>query len=208
MENYEGEIKSVKLDLKVCTVSFVSEEGEGLKGVEYTGDKKLTPEISFENGILAITQPEVSGISYAITPFNKPKLTVTIGKESVLNNLDIRINTGLINMSGITADWFAGVVDAGNIEIKDSNFLKAEISARSGNIVVGNTNLDMVVIDANVGNVRLDAIEDLEQYSIDCRVGTGMVRVEKSNSAKEYSSKGKDTGYIKIKVNVGNIEIN
>ena len=67
---------------------------------------------------------------------------------------------------------------------------------------------DLAILNANVGNVRLDAIEDLEQYSIDCRVGTGMVRVEKSNCAKEYRSKGKDTGYIKIKVNVGNIEIN
>ena len=207
MENYEGEIRSVKLDLKVCTVSFVSEEGEGLKGVEYTGDKKLTPEISFENGILAITQPEVSGISYAITPFNKPKLTVTIGKESVLNNLDIRMNAGDIKINGIAADWFSEVIGAGNINISDSSFLKSEIISKTGNIDIRNTNLDMVVIEANVGNVKLDAAEDLDRYGIDCKVYTGNIRVGNDSCSGEFRSEEKGTGYIRIKVNVGCITV-
>ena len=39
MKSFSGEIKSVKLDLRACAVSIIAEEGTGLKGIEYTGDK-------------------------------------------------------------------------------------------------------------------------------------------------------------------------
>ena len=43
MENISGEVRSVKLDMEACSVCFTAGEGTGLKGVEYTGDKKLEP---------------------------------------------------------------------------------------------------------------------------------------------------------------------
>ena len=83
------------------------------------------------------------------------------------------MNAGDIKINGIAADWFSEVIGAGNINISDSSFLKSEIISKTGNVDIRNTNLDMVVIEANVGNVKLDAAEDLDRYGIDCKVYTG-----------------------------------
>ena len=48
MKSFSGEIKSVKMDLRACAVSIIAEEGTGLKGIEYTGDKKLEPDAERE----------------------------------------------------------------------------------------------------------------------------------------------------------------
>ena len=203
MKSFSGEIKSVKLDLRACAVSVIAEEGTGLKGIEYTGDKKLAPEISLDDGILKITQ-KGTGVIMSIM---KPRLTVTIGKDTILNNLDIRMNAGDIKINGIAADWFSEVIGAGNINISDSSFLKSEIISKTGNIDIRNTNLDMVVIEANVGNVKLDAAEDLDRYGIDCKVYTGNIRVGNDSCSGEFRSEEKGTGYIRIKVNVGCITV-
>ena len=203
MENISGEVRSVKLDMEACSVCFTAGEGTGLKGVEYTGDKKLAPEISLDNGILKITQ-KGTGVIMSIM---KPRLTVTIGKDTILNNLDIRLNAGDIKINGIAADWFSEVIGAGNINISDSSFLKSEIISKTGNIDIRNTNLDMVVIEANVGNVKLDAAEDLDRYGIDCKVYTGNIRVGNDSCSGEFRSEEKGTGYIRIKVNVGCITV-
>ncbi len=208
MESFSGEIKSVKMDLDACQVSFTAGEGSGLTGVEYEGPKDLTPETSFADGTLTITQNPVSGIRKGIMAISKPKLMVTIGKDMLLNNLDVHIAAGDISMNGISADLFSEVVDAGNINISDSNFLKAEIGTKAGNINISNTNLNMVVIDAKVGSVTLDAIEDLDQYTIECRAKTGDIRIDEERYGKEYISKGSDIDYIKITVNAGSVEIN
>lgn len=203
MENISGEVRSVKLDMEACSVCFEAGEGTGLKGVEYTGDKKLAPEISLDDGILKITQ-KGTGVIMSIM---KPRLTVTIGKDTILNYLDIRMNAGDIKINGIAADWFSEVIGAGNINISDSSFLKSEIISKTGNIDIRNTNLDMVVIEANVGNVKLDAAEDLDRYGIDCKVYTGNIRVGNDSCSGEFRSEEKGTGYIRIKVNVGCITV-
>ena len=203
MENISGEVRSVKLDMEACSVCFEAGEGTGLKGVEYTGDKKLAPEISLDDGILKITQ-KGTGVIMSIM---KPRLTVTIGKDTVLNNIDIKMNAGDIKINGIAADWFSEVIGAGNINISDSSFLKSEIISKTGNIDIRNTNLDTVVIEANVGNVKLDASEDLDRYGIDCKVYTGNIRVGNDSCSGEFRSEEKGTGYIRIKVNVGCITV-
>ena len=208
MESFSGEIKSVRIDLKACQVSFVDGEGNGLTGVEYEGPKDLTPETSFSDGALTITQNSVSGIRKGFMAINKPRLTITIGKDTFLNNLDVHIAAGDICMNGISADLFTEVVDAGNIDISDSSFLKAEIGTKAGNIDIRNTNLNVTEIEAKVGSVRLDAIDDLDQYTIDCHVKKGDIKIGEERHGKEYISKGNDIDYIKITVNAGSIEIN
>ena len=98
MENISGEVRSVKLDMEACSVCFTAGEGTGLKGVEYTGDKKLAPEISLDDGILKITQ-KGTGVIMSIM---KPRLTVTIGKDTVVRD-SIIMNETVIG-DGCTLD--------------------------------------------------------------------------------------------------------
>ena len=211
MEKFSGEIKSVKLDLKVCSVSIVAGEGSGLKGVEYTGAKDLEPDAAFTEGALTFTQKPVSFFGSGIMAVNKPRLTITVGKDTVLLFLDICIRAGDVSVSGITADWFLEVIDTGNININESSFLKAEINTKAGNTYISNTNLNKTVIKANAGNVNLDAIEDLGRYDIECKVKTGDVKI----AGEHYSGKNisivrgaEDPDYIRINVNIGSVSIN
>ena len=211
MENFSGEIRSVRLDLKACSVSVIAEEGSGLKGITYTGAKELEPDAAFADGALTVTQKPVGILGSGIMAVNKPRLTITIGKDTILNYLDIYLKAGDVSVKGITADWFSEVIDAGNVSISGCTFLKAEINTKAGNTNISKTNLNQTVIKANAGNVVLDAIEDLDRYDIDCKVKTGNIKVADERTSGQNLSivKGaEDPDYIRINVKTGNISIN
>ena len=206
-----GEIDSVKLDLKACSVSILAGEGSGLKGVEYTGAKDLEPDVAFANGALTVTQRPVSFFGHGIMAVNKPRLTVTVGKDTNLRFLDIYLKAGDVSVSGITADWFSEVIDAGNVTIGGCSFLKADINTKAGNTCISNTNLNKTVIKANAGNVKLEAIEDLDRYDIECKVKTGDVMIAGEHSSGKNVSivrGAEDPDYIRINVNIGSVSIN
>ena len=211
MENFSGDIKSVKLDLKACSLSIIAEEGSGLKGIAYTGPQKLEPDAVFADGELTVTQKPVGLFGGGIMAVNKPILTVTIGKDTVLMFLDIFLKAGDVSVSGIAADLFSGVIDAGNVTISGCAFLKAEIKTKAGNTSISKTNLIQSVIEANAGNVKLDDIEDLDRYDIDCKVKMGDISFagERSSGKNISIVKGaNDPDYIRINVNTGSVSIN
>ncbi len=224
--NTQGEVNSIKLDLSACSVNFDVTDGEGLLGVEYTGDKRLMPEVSLNNGKLVITQTGTR-IHWNIGAINSPKLTVKLGKDVNLENLEMKINAGDVKINGLKGDYLFGDFDAGNIIMDGCDFRKADIDADAGNIKISDSSIKImkidtdagnieikktafedVQIDTDFGNVDLDNIEDLDSYDIDCKVDAGVVQINNSVSGRSYSVKGSGTGSIKINVDAGNIEIN
>lgn len=223
-EDMKGEISSIKLDLKACSVNFEVEEGSGLIGVEYTGDKKLKPDITFENGKLVATQKGSN--SYRLNGFNAPRLTITIGTDVDLSNLEMKIKAGDINMEDVKGDYLFGDFDAGNINIDNCTFRKADLDADAGNIEIDNSDIkvlkintdagnieisessfDDVEVNTDFGNVEIHGVEDIDSYSIDCKVDAGIVRVGNASLGRKYNSNGSGTGSIKVSVDAGNIEI-
>ncbi|MCR4730481.1 MAG: DUF4097 domain-containing protein [Saccharofermentans sp.] len=220
----KGEVKSIKLDLNACEVNFEVKEGSGLMGVEYSGDKKLKPEITFENGKLVATQKIQK--SFTFRSYNSPKLTITIGTDVNLDSLEMNINAGDINMKNVKGDYLFGDFNAGNIIIKDCTFRKADIDADAGNIQIddsdfkelkigtnaGNvqihdTALVDVEVESNFGNVEIKGLDDVNAYDIDCDVDAGAIQVGNHSTGRNYSSKGTGAGSIKVEVDAGNIEI-
>ena len=208
---FKGGLKSVKIELKACNVSVTGVNAAGLEGIEYTGVESRAPLVSFKDGALVITEKPASG-SRKVMAIGNRKLTVKINKDADLKFLDIKLNSGDIGVKDISADWFSGVVGAGNITLTDSNFLKADLVTKAGNVDVSDTNLNKVKIDANAGNAKVAAVEQRDEYDIECNVKKGDVKIGDKSSSREYKSKagGKSAQYtdsIKINVNVGNIEI-
>ena len=220
----KGEVKSIKLDLNACAVNFEVKEGSGLMGIEYSGDKKLKPEITFENGKLVATQKIQK--SFSFRSYNSPNLTITIGTDVDLDSLEMNINAGDIKMKNIKGDYLFGDFNAGNIIIKDCTFRKADIDADAGNIQIddsdfkelkigtnaGNvqihdTALVDVEVESNFGNVEIKGLDDVNAYDIDCDVDAGAIQVGNHSTGRNYSSKGTGAGSIKVEVDAGNIEI-
>ena len=142
---------------------------------------------------------------------NKPRLTITIGKDTVLNYLDINLKAGDVSVSGITADWFSEVINAGNVTISGCTVLKAEIDTKAGNTGISKTNRNQTVIKANAGNVTLDAIHDLDRYYIERKFTTSDTKIAGAQTAGHILSivrGAEDPDYIRISVKVGNVSIN
>ena len=222
--NMQGEVKSIKLDLKACSVTFETKDGSGLMGIEYSGDKKLKPDVTFENGKLVATQK--SNQSFTIRSYNAPKLTITLGNDVNLDSLEMEINAGDINMKNVKGNYLYGDFNAGNIIIKNSTFSKAELEAdagniqiddssfktmkietNAGNIQVHDTEFKDIEVTSNFGNVEIKGIDDVDAYDIECDVDAGAIQVGGRTKGRNYESKGTGAGSIKVEVDAGNIEI-
>jgi len=220
----QGEVNSIKLDLKACEVAFEVKDGSGLMGIEYSGDKRLKPEVTFENGKLVATQKNKQ--SFSFYSINSPRLTITLGTDVYLDNLEMNINAGDINMKNVKGDYLFGDfnagnivikncifnkadldADAGNIQIDDSSFKILKIETNAGNVQIHDTDLETVEVNSDFGNVEIKGLDDLDAYDIECDVDAGSIQVGRSSSGRHYSSKGAGPGSIKVEVDAGNIEI-
>ena len=158
---------------------------------------------------------------------NSPKLTIKLGKDVNLSNLEMRIDAGDINMKGVKSDYMYGNFDAGNINISNCEFRKAEVKCDAGNIKVtdtktsilkidvdagnidlGNTTFEDLTVKTDIGSVNVDGVEDVEGYDIDCKVDAGIVQVGNASGGRKFEAKGSGKGKIKISVDAGNIDIN
>ncbi|MCR4776075.1 MAG: DUF4097 domain-containing protein, partial [Saccharofermentans sp.] len=112
MDIAKGDITSININLNACKIIIEPAEGNGLVDVEYTGDKRLKPDVSFENGKLTAKNNAAGGFNIGFN-INKPVLTIKLGKETKLDNLEIKVNAGDISLDGVYADYFFGDFDAG-----------------------------------------------------------------------------------------------
>ena len=204
---FKGGLKSIKIELKACNVSVTGvNSAVGLEGIQYTGSQSRTPQVAFKDGALVITEKPAAGGRKGLAVSNM-SLDIKISKDADLRFLDIKLNSGDISVNDVSADWFSGIVGAGNITLTDSNFLKADLVTKAGNVNVSDTNLNKVRISAKV-----DAVEPRDEYDIECNVKKGNVKIGNKSSSGKYKSKAggkssKNTDSIEINVNVGNIEI-
>ena len=225
MGEFKGDIISIKLDLSACTVNFEQVEGSGLVSVEYTGGKALKPQVTFENGRLVASQKNVFKLNFM--SINSPRLTIKLGNDVNLSNLEMKIDAGDISMNGVKADYLYGNFDAGNIVISNCDFRKAEVKADAGNIKISDTTTKILKIKTDAGNidlsnttfedldvntdfgsVNISGVEDLDGYDIKCKVDAGIVQIGNTTGGRKYEAKGTGKGTIKINVDAGNININ
>ena len=223
----KGEVNTIKMDLTACSVNIKVAEGNGLISAEYSGEKRLKPEISLENGKLVITQKGGNFRLYGIsTSFNKPLLNIVLGNDVKLDEFEIKSNAGDINLDGINADYFYGEFNAGNIVVDNSAFRKFEIDTDAGNIQIDDSDIKILKIDTDAGNieirntkpedveittdfgnVEIKGIGDVDAYDIECDVDAGIVNVGNSSYGNNYHNNGSGSGSIKVSVDAGNIEI-
>lgn len=221
----DNELDSIKIDLKACKINVKTAEGTGLISADYSGPRKLKPEISLENGKLVINQ-QGSNFRFNGLNFEGPELDIVIGEDVDLSSFEMNINAGDIRLDGISADYLFADINAGNIEIKGCTFRKADFDVNAGNFSIndssfkvlnletdaGNveierTGLENVKIDVNFGSVDINDLGDIDSYDIECEVDAGVIEVGGHTSGRGYESKGSGAGTIEIEVDAGNINI-
>ena len=220
------ELTNIRVDADALQIEFKTGSGEGLISTEYSGPDKLMPEVDFENGNLTVSQ-NVSGLNYNSFNFsNGPKLTIVVGSDVELESVEMTINAGDIKMNGIKGDYFYAEIDAGNFDIDNCTFRKAEyevdagnfnikdsvfeilsIEVDAGNIDIDDTDFTDLDINVSFGNVDVSGIANLDDYKIDCDIDAGITQVGGHSKGVSYTSDGNGAGSIDVHVDAGNIDI-
>ena len=181
----KGDINSININLNACKIIIEPAEGDGLVDVEYTGDKRLKPDVTFENGKLTAKNNASGGLNLGFN-INKPVLTIKLGKETKIDNLEIKVNAGDISINGVYA---------------------LKIDADAGNIDIRKTGLEDVTIDVDFGSVNINDLGSVDAYGYDCKVDAGIINIGGDGAGRKYKATGTGAGLIKINVDAGNIDI-
>ena len=88
---FKGGLKSIKIELKACNVSVTGVNSVGLEGIQYTGSQSRTPQVSFKDGALVITEKPAAGGRKGLAVSNM-SLDIKISKDADLRFLDIKLN--------------------------------------------------------------------------------------------------------------------
>ena len=223
--NADEDLTNVKINASALEVVLKTGDGEGLISVDYSGPKKLQPDVSFNNGKLVIEQ-HASSVRLNSFNFTGPKVEIVVGRDVNIDNFEMDIDAGNIKLNGISGDYLYGDIDAGNIELDDCNFRKVEfdvdagnyniksseigklnINTDAGNVEVKETKLTDVEIEVSFGSVDIDDLDDVDAYDFECDVDAGAISVGSHSSGRSYKSRGTGAGSITISVDAGNIDV-
>lgn len=107
-----------------------------------------------------------SGASFRVKKFNDIDFSVKleVPKETVLEDVNIEVDAGNVELGDILIDNLEVKLDAGNIEIEGINFQSLNLSANAGNIEVRNCTAKKSKLTADAGNIEIwnSSIESVE----------------------------------------------
>lgn len=180
-ESYE-DVKIIKLSAISSTVNIKT--GDNFKIVAQNVKNKFSANLVDE--ILKIEEHKSSWFDNDF----KGNITIYVPVNYELDNLDIEVGAGKINIENILADKFDIEQGAGTINILNSKFNKTDIDGGAGKMEIYSSVLNDLKLDAGVGQV--DIIGSITGNSnIECGVGSMNIRLsENKNDYKIVAKKG------------------
>lgn len=173
-----------KLDINAKVMAVTIKSGDQYHLYFSYNKEKIKPTYQIENGTLTIRQPAFSNNTGNINC----KLEITVPRYTKLNDVDIELNVGEINLKGFDCDTLDITNNVGEIDIKDINF--EEIDAKS-----------------NVGEISIKTMLPIEEYSLDLTTNIGEISVDGNSYRHHCSTKGSTSKKITAENNVGEIDI-
>ena len=163
---------------------------EILRGNSYTissryTSSRLKPEYSLRNGKLFIVQ---HAGKRRVVGNHKCSIKITVPYGVTIDNLDIDINVGAVQLSGFDVKNASVHTDVGAISIEKLDF-------------------DDMYIKSDVGAVAIELLDDERNYEINARSDVGGITVDGNSVKRRYSHKGTNNKQLRIKTSVGGVEI-
>ena len=225
-DSAEEKITSLDMDIKAGAVRIVSDNNANGIEIAYKGDEELLPTIKYENGKLKIKQKKKNDKFNLDLNGVVSEIEVKINPDIMLEEADLNLNAGDLNIKDLKCEDFDLSLNAGNFVIRDSFFNESNIKMNAGNIDVKNCDLGSASIEcdagsigvddtaftsldaeSNMGNVDIDCMEDKDSYSISAKTDLGEIRVDGHKEGRNYKNAVEDGIPIKAKTNMGNVEI-
>lgn len=211
-----------KLTIDVKSTNLVINKGEVDSDIKITTDNKY---ITYKNSNGEIKVKEKKHNYFGKSA--KTTTTITLPENIMLKEVDIDAGAGTVHIEKILADIFDLELGAGSIVIDDLVVdSKADIDSGAGKVTIkdgkiNNLDLDLGVgsftlntiltgknkIDAGVGEVNINLLDNLSNYHLDLDKGIGSITIndEEVKGNKVY---GTGSNTIDIDGGVGKININ
>lgn len=218
-ENQEvEEFSKMKLDISASNLT-IKLEGNSYKVDTYQIPKNT--KIESKDGILEIKSNKKLNKSDS-----KSSITIYLPEGVELEEADIQVGAGIVDIAGLIAknvefNFGAGNVNMQNITvknnakiecgagqaiIKNSELANANIEAGVGKLVYSGDLTGNTQIDCGVGDVELELTGDAEKYAIHTEKGIGDIKINDSSIADD-STTGNGENKIDIEGGVGSIDI-
>ena len=218
-ENQEvEEFSKMRLDISASNLT-IKLEGNSYKVETYQIPKNT--KIESKDGILEIKNNKKLNKSDS-----KSRITIYLPEDVELEEADIQVGAGIVDITGIIAknvefSFGAGNVNMQNISvknnakiecgagqaiIKNSELANADIEAGVGKLVYSGDLTGNAQIDCGVGDVELELTGDAEKYAIHTEKGIGDIKINDSSVADD-STTGNGENKIDIEGGVGSIDI-
>ena len=218
-ENQEvEEFSKMKLDISASNLT-IKLEGNSYKVETYQIPKNT--KIESKDGILEIKNNKKLNKSDS-----KSRITIYLPEDVELEEADIQVGAGIVDVTGLIAknvefNFGAGNVNMQNISvknnakiecgagqaiIKNSELANADIEAGVGKLVYSGDLTGNAQIDCGVGDVELELTGDAEKYAIHTEKGIGDIKINDSSVADD-STTGNGENKIDIEGGVGSIDI-
>lgn len=175
------EFKDIKLNVKVSEV-IIEEEGTKFHFYATYNRENLKPDFKIENGTLYVNQNKGSKNGN-----NNCKIIITVPRFTDLENVDVTVNVGELDISNIRCEKAKLKTNVGEIDINDVHFTKLDV-------------------ENNVGEIDIHTVYGIDEYSLDLETNIGEVNVD-GKTHKHYTQKANGEMYIHAKSNVGEISI-
>lgn len=218
-ENQEvEEFSKMKLDISASNLT-IKLEGNSYKVETYQTPKDT--KIESKDGILEIKNNKKLNKSDS-----KSRITIYLPEDVELEEADIQVGAGIVDVTGLIAknvefSFGAGNVNMQNISvknnakiecgagqaiIKNSELANADIEAGVGKLVYSGDLTGNTQIDCGVGDVELELTGDAEKYAIHTEKGIGDIKINDSSVAND-STTGNGENKIDIEGGVGDVDI-
>ena len=218
-ENQEvEEFSKMKLDISASNLT-IKLEGNSYKVDTYQIPKNT--KIESKDGILEIKNNKKLNKSDS-----KSRITIYLPEDVELEEADIQVGAGIVDVTGLIAknvefSFGAGNVNMQNITvknnakiecgagqaiIKNSELANADIEAGVGKLVYSGDLTGNTQIDCGVGDVEVELTGDAEKYAIHTEKGIGDIKINDSSVAND-STIGNGENEIDIEGGVGSVDI-
>jgi len=172
------------LNVNTNIMGLKIERGNAYHIEAHYNNTKLKPSYEVKNGMLSITQPKHG----RMTGNKKCTLTITLPFGCTLDEFTINIDVGAVELSGF--------------DIKNG-FITTDVGAVS----ISSLDFEDLNISSDVGAVSISLVDDVDNYSINASSSVGAIEVSGKGVKRRYVSTGSNGKTLRIKTDVGGIEI-
>lgn len=179
----EDEFDRVKTDFSSFDLKIKA--GNSYK-VEYHGPAYIKPEIKLDDDTLEITEPDLrekeikrwekGSFKIELNFSTKASVTVTVPKNRPLEELDLKLRSGNVDLSDFASDEIELESASGNLTVEDIRVGSFDATVNSGDIVFDNVRLDDSEISLTSGNFKLLNSRIMNQMSIATVSGDNLVQ--------------------------------